>query len=263
MDFEDFRSQIFATAARLNAVAARDKIAEEPKVETSLPPFVSVHAAILSRARTWRNVFFATSAVLLLVIVGQQRVIFHKLFQRMNEEIVIVPGSPEFFRVRPGQIPNESVFQFAEFVAANLGTFSYRNAQYQFGKIAGHMHPVARKRFESGLPEKLKDWSERKVDQSFSYEPVRSFDLLNDAKGPKYVAAVDGIRNQYVEGHAFSETRNILLLEFRAQGNLTAEKPYLFELETLDWLTPEQFEAVKSARGLGNVLARNNKGEAE
>lgn len=261
MDFEDFRSQIFATAARMNAVAARDKVVgEEKQSSDTIPPFVSVQAALTARARTWRNVFLATSAVLGFVIVAQQRVIFHKLFQKMNEEIVIVPGSPEFFRVRPGQIPNESVFQFTEFVAANLGTFSYRNAQYQFGKIATHMHPVARGRFESGLQERIKDWSERKVDQTFAFEPVRSFDLVNDARGAKYVAAVDGVRTQYVEGHAFSETRNVLLLEFRAQGNLTAEKPYLFELETLDWLSPEQFEAVKSARGLGDALARKSKG---
>jgi hypothetical protein len=264
MDFEDFRSQIFATAARLNAVEARDRVPEKDVCETkradTIPPFVSVQAALLGRARTWRNVFFATSAVLSVVIIGQQRVIFHKLFQKMNEEIVIVPGSPEFFRVRPGQIPNESVFQFAEFVAANLGTFSFRNVQYQFGKIAEHMHPVARGRFEAELSERIKDWSERKVDQTFAYEPVRQFDLVNGDKGTKYVAAVEGVRTQYVEGHAFSETRNVLLLEFRSQGNLTAEKPYLFELTSLDWLTPEQFEAVKSARGLGNSLARKEKG---
>ena len=56
-------------------------------------------------------------------------------------------------------------------------------------------------------------------------------------------------------------SRNVLLLEFRAQGNLTAEKPYLFELENLEWLTPEQFDAVKTARGLGNSAARKKQGE--
>ena len=225
-----------------------------------LAPFTAVQAALLARLRTWKAIFFATSGVLLLVIAAQQRVIFHKLFQKMNEEIVIVPGSPEFFRVRPGQIPDESVFQFAEFIAAQVGSFSYRSAAYQFGKAGNYMHPTARARFETGLSERLKDWADRRVDQSFAFEPVRAFDLMNDQRGAKYVAAVEGLRTQYVEGHAFSDTRNVLLLEFRAQGNLTAEKPYLFELETLDWLTLEQFEAVKNARGLGNSAARKNQG---
>ena len=226
-----------------------------------LAPFTAVQAALLARLRTWKALFFASSGVLLLVVFAQQRIIFHKLFQKMNEEIVIVPGSPEFFRVRPGQIPSESVFQFAEFMAAQVGTFSYRNAQYQFGKAANYMHPAARGRFESGLADRLKDWADRRVDQAFAYEPVRSFDLVNDARGAKYIAAVEGLRTQYVEGHAFSETRNVLLLEFRAQGNLTAEKPYLFELENLEWLTPEQFDVVKTARGLGNAAARKKQGE--
>lgn len=219
----------------------------------TLPPFHALQAALTVRMRTWRTLFFVTAGVLLTVIVGQQRIIFHKLFQKMNEEVIVVPGSPEFFRVRPGQIPAESVFIFAEFVANNIGTFSYRNVKYHFGKVAEHMHPLAKGRFEADTDSRLKDWTERKVDQTFAYEPVRKFDLVSDARGPKYVAAVEGTRVQYVEGHAFSETRDVLLLEFRPQGNLTPEKPYLFEIENLEWLTPAQFEAIKESRGLGKI----------
>lgn len=234
---------------------------EEKDFSTTLPPFHTLQAALAMRLRTWRTLFFVTTAVLVSVVIGQQRVIFHKLFQKMNEEVIIVPGSPEFFRVRPGQIPNESVFIFAEFVANNIGTFSYRNAKYHFGKVAEHMHPIAKGRFESDTEARMKDWSERKVDQTFAYEPVRTFDLVSDERGPKYVAAVEGTRVQYVEGHAFSETRDVLLLEFRAKGNLTPEKPFLFEIESLEWLTPSQFEAVKNSRGLGKIT-KNEKGGA-
>lgn len=217
----------------------------------NLPPFYAVHAALLMRLRTWKFLFFITLLINMTVIVAQQRIIFHKLFQKTNEEVVIVPGSPEFFRVRPGQIPKESVFIFAEFIANNLGNFSYRNVNYHFGKVSEFMHPSIKGRFESDYANHLTDWNERKVDQNFAYDPVRTFDLVNDARGSKYVVSVTGTRVQYVEGHAFSETRDVLLMEFRPKGNLTPEKPFIFEIENIEWLTPSQFDAVKNARGLG------------
>jgi hypothetical protein len=216
-----------------------------------LPPFYTMEAALLTRIHTWRAVFFAVTGVLLVVIAFQQRVIFHKLFQKMGESVVIVPGAPEFFRVRPGQIPDESVFLFAEYVAANLGNFSHRNVAYHFGKVTRFMHPTIRNTFEQSYESRVKDWSERKVDQTFAYEPVRQYDLIKDQKGGLYVTAVQGMRVQYVEGQAFSETRDLLVVEFRPLGDLTPEKPFLFEIEKLEWMNPEQFSAYKAARGLG------------
>lgn len=218
-----------------------------------LPPFYTLEAALHTRVRTWKGLFFATSMVLLAVVAGQQKIIFHKLFQKMNEQVIVVPGSPEFFRVRPGQIPDESVFLFAEYIAANLGNFSHRNVTYHFGKIAEHMHPIAKGRFETTFAEHIKDWSERKVDQSFAYDPVKRFDRITDEHGSKYVTAVTGTRTQYVEGHEFNQTREVLLVEFRPRGGLSTEKPFIFEIETVQWMTLEQYEALRRAQGFAHV----------
>lgn len=237
----------------------RDKILNKKEnpdnFRESIPPFYAIETALLMRCRTWKTTFIVSAIVLGGIILFQQRIISHKLFEKMNEEIVIVPGSPEFFRVRPGQIPQESAFNFAEFIAGNLGNFSYRNVQYHFGKISEFMAPLIKSRFESDTDKHVNDWTSRKVDQSFSYDPVKKFDLVNDDFGPKYVVAVTGTRTQYVEGHAFSETKDVLLIEFRPQGNLTPEKPFIFQIENLEWLTPQQFESIKNSRGLGKEKA--------
>lgn len=251
MEKMDIKISNILDKIKLNQLFNKEIKAED--YNHNLPPFHSMQAALLTRLRTWKTMFFITTGILILVIIFQQRVIFHKLFQKMNEEVIIVPGSPEFFRVRPGQIPNESVFNFAEFIAGNLGNFSYRNVKYHFGKVSDFMNPETQARFESDYEKRLKDWTERKVDQSFSYEPVKKFDLLNDEHGPKYVVSVEGTRVQYVEGQAFSETKDVLLIEFRPQGNLTPEKPFIFQVENLQWLSPAQFEAIKNARGLGKL----------
>ncbi len=120
------------------------------------------------------------------------------------------------------------------------------------------MTPIARGRFETSYEQRLKDWSGRKVDQTFAYEPVRRFDLTSDEHGPIYTAAVEGVRTQYVEGHVFSETRDVLVLTFRSRGDLTPEKPFIFEIESLEWMTPDQYQALAAAKGLGQNT--NSKG---
>ena len=239
---------------RNNAKAAATDAYSFVEVGASLPPFHHLVAALSMRAKAWRSLFWIVTGVLSTVIVFQQRIIFHKLFQKTTEEVLIVPGAPEFFRVRPGQIPDASVFLFAEFVAENLGTFSYRNAGYHFGKIMEHMHPKAKGAFEAGLSEHLADWAERKVDQYFAYEPVKTFDLVSDDGGPKYVTAVHGTRTQYVEGHSFSENSDVLYLEFRTRANLTPDKPFIFEIVRLEWLTPSQYETLRGGRASVNKM---------
>lgn len=223
---------------------------EQPEIvdAAQLPPFYQLQAAMAHRVKTWRGLFWATVVVFGAVMVQQQRMIFHKLFQKTQEEIVIVPGSPEFFRVRPGQIPDQSVFLFAEYIAENLGNFSYRNVRYHLAKVTEHMAPAAKGRFEALFEKRMRDWQERKLDQTFAYEPVKRFDLVHDQSGAKYITAVTGTRTQYVEGKAFGESRDVLLVEFRPRGNLTPDKPFIFEVVSLEWLTPEQFEAIQSAR---------------
>lgn len=221
--------------------------------QENLPPFHMLEASLRTRARTWKGLFFAASLVLLAVIIGQQRIIFHRLFQKMNEEVIVVPGSPEFYRVRPSQIPDVSVFLFAEFIAANLGNFSHGNIAYHFGKVAEHMHPIAKGRFEAAFAERIQDWTARKVDQSFAYEPVKRFDLVTDEHGPKYVTAVIGTRTQYVEGHEFNKTREVLVIEFRPRGHLSPENPFIFEIETVTWMSPEQYEVIRRANGFAHV----------
>lgn len=251
MEFDSVKQKIDKALDEIKINRLINKDVQTEDFTNTLPPFYQAQAALLTRVRTWKTMFFVTTGILTVVIFSQQRIIFHKLFQKMNEEIVIVPGSPEFFRVRPGQIPSESVFNFSEYIAGNIGNFSYRNVKSHYGKISEFMNPITKGRFESDYEKRLGDWNERRVDQSFSYEPVKSFDLVNDERGPKYIVSVEGTRVQYVEGHSFSETRDILLLEFRPQGNLTPEKPFIFQIENLEWYTPSQFEVIKNARGLG------------
>jgi len=247
MNTNDSRQRLNALAARMGLASFTRSRPSGASTFSDLPPFHTALAALNMRRRSWKILFFASTALCAGVIAFQQRIIMHKLFEKGNESVVIVPGAPEFSRVRPGQIPDESVYIFGEFVAANLGNFTWRNVRYHFGKVAQYMTPAMRGRFERDLEARSTDWIERRVDQTFAYEPVRAFALTNDATGPIYRLTIEGTRSQYVEGRSFSEGREFLKLAFRVRGNLTADKPFVFELDSVEWLTTAQYAADKQS----------------
>lgn len=209
---------------------------------STLPVYVSAVAAMNMRKNTWKGLFFTyvgLSVILLCVV---------KCKENVKETVVIVPGAPEFARVAPNQIPEESVFNFAEYVASHVGSFSYRNVKYHFSKIMNFMSPLAASKFQQNFESKLKDWQERRVEQGFAYEPVKVLNIDKDKFGTKYVVAVKGTRVQHVEGHVFSETRDVLLLAFRTRAKLTPEHPFIFEVESLEWFPEDTYESYKNEK---------------
>jgi hypothetical protein len=232
--------------------AAREQVARapvrRPDFRGALPPYFNVVGAFNTRLRAWIILYFATVLVLSGVILIQNKTLSHRLFKAIDREFLIVPGAPEFIPVRTNKIPDSSVFGFAEFVANHIGTFTYRNVSYHYGKVLDYMTPKLRGEFDIIVDLKLKEWSERRTEQVFGYEPVKEFDLQNDSKGPVYTVFVEGTISRYVDGKAFDETREVLHLKFRTK-NITAEKSFFFEIDTLEWMNPDQFLAIKASRG--------------
>lgn len=247
MSENNLRHSLKRLSERMRLASFLRETPEIPSFRGDLPPFYSALAAVNIRRRSWKMLFFASAGVLMTVVAFQQKVIGNKLFDKANEPFVIVPGAPEFTRIRPGQVPDESVFIFAEYVAANLGNFSWRNVRYHLGKVSAFMTPAMRGQFERDFEARAKEWVERRVDQNFAYEPVKQFQLQNDVRGQKYVVTVEGTRSQYVEGHVFLETKEFLNLVFRARGNLTPDRPFIFEIEDIRWLSPAQMDALRRA----------------
>lgn len=217
-----------------------------PMLLASPPAFVALTAALTYRLRVLTVCAAVGGAVLVLVIIVQQRIILDKLFEEGREKVVIVPGAPEFIRVRPDQVPDEAVHLFAEYVAGQMGSFSHRDVRYQFGKLEKYMSREMAGRFNRDFEDQVKIWEARQLEQSFALEPVRTFYLRNDGSGPAYHAFVKGTTTRYLSGKSFSQTAQVLYLSFRTRAAFTTERPFIFELENLRWMDTPAAEALES-----------------
>jgi len=214
----------------------------------ALPPFESQMALLKSHCAKWKLMAWMGGLTTLGSMGTSTYLLRHELFQKMNSEYIVVPGAAEFLRVRPNLIPDSVVKDFAQYVATYAGNFTYRNAVDHFETVAERMAPELKGRFLRDAESKFSQWTKRRVDQVFAFEPIE-IQLVNDSFGPKYVMVVTGKRSQYADGTLLQETDENLFLELRPRLSLNPGRrsdESLLLIERLEWVSLSQAEALLS-----------------
>jgi hypothetical protein len=244
---------IFARLVRRQASRQRTTGVDSAIMDraVALPPFESQLAMALAQRNKWKVFCLSSVACAVVCLGGMGLLLNHKLFEKMGSEFIVVPGAADYIRVRPNLIPDAAVYAFAEYVASYAGTFSHRNAKESFAIIGERMAPELKGRFLRDTDARLTEWSRRRVDQVFAYEPVRRFDVLNDSHGAKYALVVKGTRTQYADGTLLQESMENLYLVLRPRLSVkpgTRADESLFQIERLEWVTSAQAETLLATR---------------
>jgi hypothetical protein len=243
---------ILARLARRQASYQRSESQESLHNRVVALPPLEARVALLSAQRNkWKVLCLTTAAAGTLCALTLGYFLNHKLFEKMGSEFIVVPGAADYIRVRPNLIPDAAVFAFAEYVASHAGTFSYRNAKESFAIIGERMVPELKGRFLRDTDARLTEWSRRRVDQVFAYEPARRLDVLTDDFGAKYALVVKGTRTQYADGTLLQETAENLYLVLRPRLSVkpgTRADESLFQIERLEWVTSSQAETLLATR---------------
>jgi|GEM_PF-1945581 len=216
-----------------------------------LPPLESRVAILVAQRNKWKLLCIVALGLFVSTNGGLVYLLNHQLFTRMGKEFLIVPGAFEFTSVRPNMIPDETVYSFAETVATYAGTFSHRNARSHFSTIAERMVPELKGQFLRDTDSRVPEWERRRVDQVFSFEPVRRLEVLNDKFGSKYALMVRGMRTQYADGTLLHESEENLYLVLRPRLEIkpgTRADESLFQIERLEWVTRAQAETLLATR---------------
>lgn len=209
-------------------------------VTNPLPPLLS-HVAIYrdrQRVALW---LMAGLTIFFIAIFSAQEWRISKLTQALSDrDYLIVPGAPEFMRIRPGFIADESVYLFAEYAANLLSTFSYNTVEGQYRTLSEFMTPELKTKFLMSTEKALKMYRDLRVDQVFDLEPVKKYELKKDERGPKYIVRARGQTRKYVEGN-LRETvpSESVIFTFRPR-KVKPNTPWFFEIENFERLTPEE-----------------------
>jgi hypothetical protein len=222
--------------------------AKEPGV-ADLPPFLAQAAVYRDRlrmAKAWTVGVTLTA----LVLLGLQELRFHGALSRYtNREILIVPGAVDFMRVRPNVLPDNVVYYFAEYIAENVGTFSYLNVESKASRVCEFFTPEFREKYLTELRKSQKAYQELHVTEVFTPLPTAKFELVKDAGGnPHYLVNVEGQLDRYSNDTRLVSEKEIFTIKFRTTRVLP-DKPWFFEVEELSRKSRAEFDREQEARG--------------
>lgn len=223
---------------------------------TEFPTFLSQVAVYRDRQRvsTW---MMSGLTVLFIAIVSMQEWRVAKLTKALAErDYLIVPGAPEFMRIRPGFIADESVYLFAEYAANLLSTFSYNTVSAQYRTLSEFMMPELKTRFLLAMEKPLKMYRDLRVDQVFDMLPVKKFELKNDERGPKYIVRTQGQVRKYVEGNLRETVPNESVIFIFRPRKVKPSTPWFFEIESFERMTPEEEQKREALSSIPPVEAK-------
>lgn len=231
----------------------RSKEQEENKLlkdlpQTPLPPFTASHIILLDRLRVLKIlvVLFGAVAVGSLAMYG---------LERKNKDIILVPTLPDVMRLRAGTIPDEFVYAFAEHVASNLGTFSYRSMERQYKDLAEFMAPELKFRFLNQSEKQFQVFQDLRVDEIFEFERAKKFTIQ---KNGRYLVEINGHTKKYIEGNLRETLAEKFIIEFRPTA-ITQKRPWLLQIESFIRTTPEEEDKRKRAESIEQQQKESSK----
>jgi hypothetical protein len=219
-----------------------------PELVEELPPFLAQVAVYRDRLRL-AKAFTVGVTVVALVLIGLQEARFHgALAHYTNREILIVPGAVDFMRVRPNLLPDTSVYYFAEYIAEQVGTFTFLNVESKTTHLGEFFSPTFRAKFDAELRKNLRTWQELRVTEVFTPAPVTRFVLRKDAGGElHYIVDVRGQLDRYTNDTKLASTQEVMTLKFRTT-RIQADKPWFFEVEEISRMSYDEWTRDNDAR---------------
>ena len=111
------------------------------------PPFASVTAIYNSKLRRYRNTIGILLAAITVIFCVEEFRLHKALKSILNKEWLVIPGATTFMRVRPGEISDEILFSFSDWVVKQLESFDYTDVAEQYHDLEKYMAPEMRAKF--------------------------------------------------------------------------------------------------------------------
>ncbi|HYX31593.1 MAG TPA: hypothetical protein VE954_00675 [Oligoflexus sp.] len=214
-----------------------------------LPPFVATHAIYSDRLRMLKGILLAVF-VLSAGVIGYQENRYQRLASSIvDKDFIIIPGAVDFMRVRPGLVPDNTVFMFAEYIAESMGTFNYANVEQRIERISQYMNPSFKETVTLEVKQKLPLYKELLATEIFIPETPTKYDLKKEHESgvPVYVVDVKGHAERYSGPQKIQEGDEIATITFRTT-RIMPDRPWMFEITDIKRRTVQEYRSEQVAK---------------
>lgn len=162
-----------------------------------------------------------------------------------NPSAYLIPGHiPDVIKVRANAVPDSVVFDFFDYIAAQVGNLSSESIDTQYGAVERYLSPEFKARFRAANKSVVSLWKERRIDQFISYKPPQTFDRKNQDGRTQFTLGTWITVQRYMDGKALKPYKERLEISFQTIP-IDETKAWIFEVTNIKRETAEESESRK------------------
>ena len=198
-----------------------------------------------SPIKRWTDVYIAlfeqrillvAGAVIASAVIISDRVAITNLERKLREkEYILAPGVTDFAKVTPGIISKDYVREFAESIAATLGSFSAKEVERRYQELEKYLSSDFRLTFREKTKKDLGLFASTDVAETFS---ANSSEIEEAPNG--FRAAVFGTQTRYVSGLKVYEGAHVIVFLMVGLAP-SASTPWALQITDISRLSEEEF----------------------
>lgn len=198
-------------------------------LEGHFPPFASVTSIYNSKIRIYRNTIIILIAATVVVFSIEEYRLHKALKSILNKEWLVIPGATNFMKVRPGEISDDVLFSFSDWIVRQLETFDYMNVDEQYHELEKYMSPEMRVKFSLEKKQKIEKYKKLGVVQFISFsKPSQIYQKNNDSGDSYYEATYRGSIQRYSNDEKLKPISEVITVKFTTSSLDNTNRKWFF-----------------------------------
>lgn len=262
MDKEKLFNKLSSVLKRMKNKSEDDITRKNALKKASLPPHVTLTDFYNLKLKTKNIQLIFVTAICLSIVIIQEFRSSSKLFQVANEmknrEFLLIPGVPNYMKVRPGEMPTVNILGFSDWFVAQYMNFYYGDIESKYTQIEDYMSPQYREQFKLFTKKEIKDVKDLAVTQVYQAPPAKEAKRATENNGiTYYTVTYIGNTIRYTNDQALPPSEpQVVILKFKT-SRVDTTKMWLFEVENMLVMKKSEYDSMSRISSIDKNLVKD------
>lgn len=247
------KNKIFS---KVSSVLSRKKINGEQQLEmeeslrkNTLPTHISMSSFYNLKIKNKNIQMIFVFSICLFTVIMQELRFNSKLYQvasdMKNREFLLVPGIPDYMKVRPGEMPTVNVLGFSDWFISQYMNFYYGDIDVKYVQLEDYMTPQYREQFKIFTNKEIKEVKDLSVSQVYQFEPAKEAKRNTDKNGSTYYTVTYiGKTVRYTNDELLPPSEpQVVVLKFKT-AKIDTTKIWTFEVVNMSVMKKSEYDLI-------------------
>lgn len=249
MDKEKLLNKVSCVLNRMKNKKEDDSERKKRLEDSAFPPHLTLANFYNLKIKNKNIQLIFVTLICLSIVIIQEFRFSGKLYQVANEmknrEFLLIPGVPNYMKVRPGEMPTVNILGFSDWFVSQYMNFYYGDIDAKYSQIEDYMSPQYREQFKLFTKKEIKDVKDLAVTQIYQTPPANETKRSTEKNGVTYYTVTYiGNTIRYTNDQVLPPSEpQVVILKFKT-SRVDTTKMWLFEVENMLVMKKSEYDSM-------------------